>query len=239
MTVARRGALALAWSGAVLFASSLVVFLQAYFVTFGRAAPPGRPATDVLVDVGLFSVFALHHSMLARTRAKALVTRVVPPALERSVYVSVASLLFMGVCLLWRPLHGELYRATGAGAAACYLVQMTGIFLTVRASSAIGALDLSGLRPVLADHTGGARRSLPLQTSGLYGFVRHPLYFAWILVVFGAPHMTTTRLVFALVSTAYLALAIPFEERGLIDAFGDEYRRYQRQVKWRMIPGVY
>ena len=76
-------------------------------------------------------------------------------------------------------------------------------------------------------------------TTGLYGFVRHPLYFSWLLVVFGTPHMTMTRLTFAVVSSAYLGFAIPFEERGLIRVFGDDYRRYQRQVRWRMLPGVY
>ena len=61
---------------------------------------------------------------------------------------------------------------------------------------------------------------VPLQTRGFYGFVRHPVYFAWVLMVFGAPHMTMTRLTFAVMSTAYLAIAIPFEERGLLDVFG-------------------
>ena len=61
---------------------------------------------------------------------------------------------------------------------------------------------------------------MPLQTHGVYGFVRHPLYFAWVLMVFGTPHMTMTRLTFAVISTAYLAIAIPFEERGLVDVFG-------------------
>ena len=51
--------------------------------------------------------------------------------------------------------------------------------------------------------------------------------------------MTMTRLTFAVVSTAYLGMAIPLEERGLIRVFGDDYRRYQRQVRWRMLPGVY
>ena len=51
--------------------------------------------------------------------------------------------------------------------------------------------------------------------------------------------MTLTRFTFAVVSTAYLALAIPFEERSLIETFGNEYRDYQRKVRWRMIPGLY
>jgi protein-S-isoprenylcysteine O-methyltransferase Ste14 len=69
--------------------------------------------------------------------------------------------------------------------------------------------------------------------------VRHPLYFAWVLLVFGAPAMTMTRLSFAVISTAYLAIAIPFEERSLIETFGADYASYQKQVRWRMLPGIY
>jgi protein-S-isoprenylcysteine O-methyltransferase Ste14 len=78
-----------------------------------------------------------------------------------------------------------------------------------------------------------------LKTTGLYGFVRHPLYFAWLLFVFGAPDMTMTRFSFALISTLYLAVAIPFEERGLIETFGPAYASYRRKVRWRMLPGIW
>jgi protein-S-isoprenylcysteine O-methyltransferase Ste14 len=74
---------------------------------------------------------------------------------------------------------------------------------------------------------------------GPYHLVRHPIYLGWALMTFGAPTMTGTRLAFAVISTAYLALAVPFEERSLVEAFGDEYLEYQRRVRWRMIPGLY
>jgi len=69
--------------------------------------------------------------------------------------------------------------------------------------------------------------------------VRHPLYMGWVLVVFGAAHMTGDRLIFAAISVWYLAVAVPWEERSLVRSFGDDYRRYTRQVRWRMIPFIY
>jgi len=75
--------------------------------------------------------------------------------------------------------------------------------------------------------------------NGPYRWVRHPLYLGWVLMVFGTSHMTRDRLTFAVVTTLYLVLAIPFEERSLRRSFGDDYVRYMRDVRWRMIPFIY
>jgi protein-S-isoprenylcysteine O-methyltransferase Ste14 len=238
----RRRALAFAWIGAALFLGSLLYFFYSYLVRFGR--PGSSNATGaVVLDVVLFSVFAFHHSLFARSGAKAFVSRLVSPLLERSVYVWVSSALFMAVCWLWRPVPGELYNLEGLAEIPGLVVQLVGLVLTIRASAAIDPLDLAGVRPVREVAADGesitAPRHVPLETTGLYGFVRHPLYFAWALFVFGTPHMTMTRFVFATVSCLYLAVAIPFEERGLIKLFGAEYEAYRRVTRWRMIPGVY
>jgi protein-S-isoprenylcysteine O-methyltransferase Ste14 len=238
MTGERTGALAFAWLGALLFISSLLLLVHAYFITFGRATPDGPTARTVLLDVGLFSVFALHHSAFARSGVKLWMTRLVPPALERSVYAWISSLLLMAVVLLWRPVPGVLYEVRGLWVIPFYAIQMLGVLLTLRSSSRLGILDLAGVDHV-RDDVGSGEAHVPLVTTGLYGFVRHPLYFSWLLFVFATPHMTMTRLTFAIVSSAYLGIAIPFEERGLIRTFGDDYRRYQRDVRWRMLPGVY
>lgn len=229
----------IAWSGGTIFAISLLWFLYCYLVRFGVPTPSGRRAEPLLIDAGLFTVFALHHSVLARARARAAVRQVLPAHLERSAYTWIASLLFIAVCALWRPVPGVLYQLDGPWRWLGHAVQLAGIVLTVRASAAIDMLDLAGVRQVRRARSGVAAPHVPLETRGLYGFVRHPLYFAWVLIVFGAPAMTATRAVFAAVSTAYLALAIPLEERSLIEIFGADYERYRRQVRWRMLPGVY
>ncbi len=112
--------------------------------------------------------------------------------------------------------------------------------LTVRASNALDILDLAGVRQLQRAIGSAAQKPPPtLTTRGLYGFVRHPLYFSWALFVFATPAMTGTRAAFAIISTAYLMLAIPWEERGLVATFGPEYEAYRQRVRTKMIPFVY
>jgi protein-S-isoprenylcysteine O-methyltransferase Ste14 len=222
------------WTGGALFAGSLALTAWTYAVVFARVVPfPGWPDTlsAALVDTLLFSCFALHHSLFSRDQVKAQIVRIIPAPLLRSVYVWVASALLIAVDLLWRPVGGVWYRVPFPATWICIGVQMIGLWLTVRGARAIDPLDLAGIR----DST----LPIELQVGGPYGVVRHPLYFGWTLVVFGTPAMTADRLVFAIVSTAYLAIAIPFEERSLIRHFGQQYERDRGQVRWRMIPFVY
>jgi protein-S-isoprenylcysteine O-methyltransferase Ste14 len=231
--------LAFAWLATAVFAVSLGYFLYAYFFTFG-VAEPGSVATRaraLIADFALFTGFATHHSVFARTRFKHMVAALVSPPLERAVYTLMASVLFLLVCLLWQPVPGRVYALSGPWRVLGYGAQLVGLVLIVIASRALDVLDLSGVRQVERAESVAAPR--PLETRGVYGIVRHPLYLGWALFVFGAPDMTLTRFSFAIISTSYLALAIPFEERGLIATFADDYQTYKRRVRWRMLPGLY
>ena len=235
---AASAALVFAWGGAAAFAASLLFFLYSYLIAFGRPAASAGVAGPIAIDAALFTAFALHHSVFARPRVKARVAAALPAALERSAYTWVASLLFLLVCAVWQPVAGQLYQLGGPAGAAGYAAQAVAVFLTARSSARLDVLDLAGVRPLITPSTAPADH-VPLVTTGLYGFVRHPLYFAWILLVFAAPHMTMTRLTFAVLSSGYLAIAIPLEERALVRVFGARYREYQRRVRWRMFPGIY
>lgn len=72
-------------------------------------------------------------------------------------------------------------------------------------------------------------------TSGLYRWVRHPLYTAGLVIIGLVPRMTTSLLALNLGITAYLFIGSVFEERKLIAEYGEEYKRYRRHVP-RMIP---
>ena len=217
------------WSGGVLFVASLVVWLWWYLIELGTAGP-WRGWVPLAFDAILFTVFALHHSVFAREPIKRSLTAV-PPGLRRSVYVWVASLLLLLVSLAWRRIGGDLYAAHGVVAGALAGVQVAGIWVVVRSVARIDPLELAGIR--------ASTRTPSLQIEGPYRLVRHPLYLGWMFVVFGAPHMTGDRLAFAAISSIYLLVAVPWEERSLMLSFGDDYARYVRNVRWRVIPFVY
>ncbi len=231
-----RAAAALAWAGGALFVVALAWCFGVYLFGMPAAAAGSVsvPLTTFVVNAGLFTIFALHHSMLARSGVKRRVVTLVPPYLERSLYVWIASLLLIAVMTLWRPLPGTAYRHEGLASLPHWLLVSAGFWVTVRAAGVLDPLELAGIRQAMA-----TRRPSAFRVIGPYHLVRHPIYLGWMLIVFGAPVMTVTRLEFAVVSSLYLILAIPFEERALVDEFGDTYRNYQRQVRWRIVPGVW
>jgi hypothetical protein len=220
------------WLGALVFFLSLAYFLFSYVTTFGEPAPAGATAPAITWNVGLFTVFALHHSVFARERVRGAIARVLPQPLERSFYVWVASVMFIAVCALWRPVPGTAWQVDGTLAWGFRAVQASGVWLTLHSAVALDIRDLAGLR---ATRTG----PIEFRTSGPYGWVRHPIYTGWFLMVFAASSMTMTRLVFAVVSGAYLIVAIPFEERSMINAAAGAYEKYRRQVPWRLVPRIY
>lgn len=231
--------LGFAWLAALAFAGSLALFAYRYVVSFGAGASGSASlealaSPPALVNFALFTAFALHHSVFARTGAKRLVRRYAPPSLERSIYTMVASVLFVLVCLWWRPVEGTAWTLSGPWRILGYTVQVIGVVVTLAGARALDFLELAGVRQAMQ-----VTRPHALETGGVYGLVRHPLYFAWALLVFGAPDMTMTRLSFALISTMYLAVAIPFEERSLAETFGPAYASYQQRVRWRMLPGLW
>jgi protein-S-isoprenylcysteine O-methyltransferase Ste14 len=221
------------YGGALLFLLSLLSMPLIYLFRLGTPAPnDGSVVRDAVSNVVLFTVFALHHSGMARAGAKAWIARHAPAELERSIYVWIASLLFLAVCLRWQPLPGIVWQVRGPGLM-LYLTQLFGVALTLAAARVVGVRELAGLtQPDPA-------QSVEFRVNGPFGVVRHPIYLGWVLMVFATPVLTTSRLQFALISTLYLVAAIPLEERSLVDAFGDKYRVYQKQVRWRLVPGVW
>jgi methanethiol S-methyltransferase len=223
----------IAWLGGAAFVLSMAYALYFYTVTLGRSVgAPGSTARHALINITAFAVFAAHHSLFARSSVKRRITRFVPPAAERPAYVWVSSALLFAVCLSWQSLPGVVYEVRGVWRALFYGIQVAGLLVTARAASVIDSLELAGVRQTATSP--GA-----IKVAGPFRLVRHPIYLGWILMVFGAPTLTTNRLLFAAITSLYLIVAIPWEEKSLVETHGDRYRTYQRSVRWRVVPGIW
>ena len=229
--------MAFSWLGAALFATSLGWFVFSYFVRFPALPPADGTAAAIAWNVALFTLFAAHHSVFARDGVRVWVERHCRGR-ERSVFVWVASLAFAAVCAAWRGVPGVAWEAGGVIAWLLYLTRTAGIVLTLRAAAILDIWELAGTRP--ARHAPGERGGTATFTrNGPYGWVRHPIYSGWFLVVFSVPAMTATQLVFAVVSSAYLVVGMVFEERSLVAAAPQAYAAYKRDVRFKVIPGIY
>ncbi len=216
--------------GGGAFVASLAYCAWTYLVKWRAARAPGFSPGALAVDLLLFTLFATHHSVSARDSVKSWIASIAGENGVRTVFVWSASALLALVCAAWRPVGPLIYRSSAGFAGVHVAIQLGGLWLVVDAVRRIDPLELAGIHPPT---------TAPLQTSGSFAFVRHPLYTGWILMVFGAGTLTADRLAFAAISSAYLIIAIPWEEASLRRQFGLAYDEYSRRVRWRVIPFVY
>jgi protein-S-isoprenylcysteine O-methyltransferase Ste14 len=201
----------------------------------------GAPATDLttalLVDLGLLGVFALQHSVMARPVFKRWFTRWIAESAERSTYVLFSSLALIALFVFWQPLGGSVWQIDDPlWRGVMYAAFGFGWGLVLVATFLINHFDLFGLRQVWLQLRGKPYTHLKFGTPGPYKLIRHPLYLGWFFAFWATPVMTATHLLFALMTTAYILIAIQLEERDLVAALGDDYRRYRERVPM-IVPG--
>jgi protein-S-isoprenylcysteine O-methyltransferase Ste14 len=190
------------------------------------------------INAGLLAFFAIQHSVMARQWFKRAWTRIVPRPIERSTYVLFSSVALLTLFWQWQPLGGLVWHIDNAMArTAVYALYGIGWITVLVATFLINHFDLFGLRQVWLYLLGRGYTALAFRTPGLYRLVRHPLYVGWLLVFWSAPIMTVAHLFFAGATTAYILLAIQFEERDLLRAH-PEYAEYRRQVPMILPTGL-
>ncbi|HEY0763782.1 MAG TPA: isoprenylcysteine carboxylmethyltransferase family protein [Pyrinomonadaceae bacterium] len=221
---------------------SYVIFLGTFLYAIGFIGNFGVPtaldgpasgplAISLAVDVGLLTLFALQHSLMARKWFKEWWTKIVPKPVERATYVLFSSLALILLFVLWRPLGGVVWSVEDPiGRSVLRGLFAFGWGLILYSTFLINHFDLFGLRQVWRNLVGQPESELRFVTPGPYRLVRHPLYVGWLFAFWMTPQMTFAHLLFSIATTAYILLAIQFEERDLVREFGDTYKDYRRTV---------
>ena len=221
-------------SYAAFFATILYAmgFISGFLTPTALDGPPQAPFwVALLTNLGLLTLFAVQHSVMARRGFKKMWTRIIPKEIERSTYVLLASACLMLLFALWEPMGVTIWSVESAlGKGLLYSGAVIGWAIVFLSTFLINHFDLFGLRQVWLAFRGREYTPLRFDTPILYDRVRHPLYLGFMLAFWLTPTMTLAHLVFALMCTVYILGAIQLEERDLIHEHGESYLSYRRRV---------
>jgi protein-S-isoprenylcysteine O-methyltransferase Ste14 len=221
---------------------SYLVFLVTFLYAIGfvgnfivpKSIDSGEPelfSQALLINVLLLGLFAIQHSVMARPAFKRWWTRFVPQPVERSTYVLLASLALILLFWQWRPLTDIVWNVENTvGRYILWALFFLGWATVLVGTFLINHFDLFGLRQVYLYQRGEEYTNLSFRTPFLYKMVRHPIMLGFIIAFWSTPHMTIGHLIFAIVTTAYIVIAIQLEERDILRIHGTAYEEYRKQV---------
>jgi hypothetical protein len=189
--------------------------------------------------------FAVVHSTLASRGAKKMAARMAgrerSEATYRALYVGQGLLSFAALTAYCASLPAHtIYRVRGPAALLFRTGQLSGALWLLAGLRQQGLKRWAGVDTLQA---WGKGRDIPaapvaqgpemavggwLDTGGPFRWSRHPLNFAGVPLFWLTPHMTTRRLTFNVVGTAYMLLGSLHEEARLRSAYGDAYEGYLR-----------
>lgn len=183
------------------------------------------------IDLALIGLFGVQHSVMARKGFKKAWTRIVPPPLERSVYVLAASLALLVLIFLWRPIPGWVWAVETPWARGI----LWGLFglgwvIVLVSTFLINHFELFGLAQVWSHARGREIAEPRFRTPLFYSAVRHPIYAGFILAMWAIPAMSWGHLVLAAGMSVYVLIAIRYEERDLVALYGATYEAHRAKV---------
>jgi protein-S-isoprenylcysteine O-methyltransferase Ste14 len=195
------------------------------------------PATSIgmgaaiIIDIALIALFGVQHSVMARQGFKRAWTKIIPRYIERSVYVLVTSIVLMLMYLFWQPIPAQVWSVENSAAAnVLWVLFWLGWGTILISTFLINHFELFGLQQAW-DHMRGNEFAPPrFRTPFLYKWVRHPMMLGFFFAFWAIPQMTAGHLVLAIGMSAYILIAIQYEERDLVTFLGPEYENYRGRV---------
>jgi protein-S-isoprenylcysteine O-methyltransferase Ste14 len=185
-------------------------------------------------------LYSLVHSLTASLWMKARIALLLGPAFNRwyqLAYNLWAGIAFLPILWLLAVLPDQtLYTIPWPWLLLTTIGQLMGAIIIVIGILQTGALSFLGIRQAFSSRLQTEETSLV--TTGLYRWVRHPLYTGGYLLIWFTPMMTINLLTLFTILSIYLVVGAKLEERRLVRAFGDDYRAYRAEVPM-LVPRIF
>ena len=220
-----------------------VVFLIAFLYAIGfvgnfivpKSIDSGTETSFLLalmVNAFVFGLFVLQHSVMARLKFKKWLTRHISPAIERSTFVLVTSLILLLIFWQWQPMKTVIWNAENEIVSLIlWGIFVFGWLVVFLSTFMVNHFELFGLKQIFDNLKSKPPQSTTLQVRFFYRIVRHPIMLGFIIAFWATPVMTVGHLVFALSTTFYIVLSVKYlEEKDLKKLIGKEYEAYQKKV---------
>lgn len=216
---------------AVLVGIGSILVFAAFPLGSLRVVRPAWSEEMILAwNAALSLLFFLQHSGMIRQRARGAMRRFLAPICIPAVYAITSGLALSLVVVLWQPSQTQIFSLHGPARIAVYALAAIAFGLLAWGWRTLRSFDPLGLRPLMGSQHPDAAANTVFAARGAYGLVRHPLYLAIILLIWAVPDLTTDRLLFDVLWTAWIVLGTILEEADLVAECGESYRAYQRIV---------
>lgn len=183
------------------------------------------------MNIFLLALFGVQHTVMARQGFKKALLRVIPESAERSTYVLATTIILVFIYMYWQPMPQEVWSVQlPFWSSLLTVLFLLGFGLVLLSTFLINHFELFGLMQVWYRFKGRDMPEPTFRKPMLYKWMRHPLYLGWITFFWATPTMTVGHLLFAAIWTIYIFIALGYEERDLLNVFGDKYRDYMSRV---------
>lgn len=187
-------------------------------------------SSPLLNNLLLLGGFGLQHSGMVRGPVNSVMRLFLSKTNSRVFYVALTSLYLRLVFLLWIPMPYSLWNVQQRELK--MLIYAVGLLSWSFVAISLLTLDPWGLLGI-KDHfykiTGREKGPIEFVSTGVYGLMRHPTYSFLMLAFFITPKMTAGHLLFSIVLSIYIIVAVAlFEEPDLARNIGPKYVEYMK-----------
>ena len=213
------GSLSLALFGLFLFGVSFTRVDVAHSIT-------GILAWDALLCL-LF--FVQHSGMIRKAFRRRLITWL-PEHYQGALYTVASAAVLIVLVVCWQNSMVVLISLQGIARWFMQAVSFASLLGMLWGLAALNGFDIFGNKAILAHMNNSSVEQMPFTVRGPYLWVRHPLYFFTLVLIWSSPDITLDRLLFNVLFTAWIVVGTYLEERDLVAEFGEAYKGYQARV---------